>query len=290
VQTKIQRFSGSQIVRNVVGQPRSTIDPGEWLRAGRIVIVSTARGVVGEDAAALVGATLFNLVALTVAAQAGLPSPERRAVTLLVDEFHALPGADYEAVLAELAKYGADLVLATQSLARLDALDRAHDRALTATVFANLDGLLAFHTSAEDARYLVRELGDGVDEADPVSLGEHRCYARLSVGGERLPAFSVRLDAPPEDDPDRRRELAAASAARFGRGDAAAGAADPEAVARTDHRNRPGQPSPIEPDRVATQRQLPADDAAPAPPHGPDAPDGAAAAPEREPDAPEDTP
>src|SRR5205085_7566793 len=133
-----------------------------------------------------VGGTLINLVGLVVGEQAALEPAERRPATLIVDEFHAMPGADYEAILAELAKYGANLVLATQSLARLDALDREQHRALRATVFANLDGLFAFHTSAEDARYLVRELGTEIDEEDLVALGEHRCYARLSADGERL--------------------------------------------------------------------------------------------------------
>src|SRR5262249_58828410 len=116
----------------------------------------------GEDAAALVGATILNLVALTVGEQAALDARQRRPATLFVDEFHTMPGADYEGILAELAKYGANLVLATQSLAQLGALDREQHRALRATVFANLDGLFAFHTSAEHPQYLPRALAHDV--------------------------------------------------------------------------------------------------------------------------------
>ncbi len=221
VQTKVQRFAGSRAARAVVGQPRSTVDPGAWLRDGAIAIVDTAKGTVGEDTAALVGATLLNLVALAIGEQAALDPGRRRPALLLVDEFHSMPGADYEGILAELAKYGANLVLATQSLAKLAALDREQHRALRATVFANLDGLFAFHCSAEDARYLVPELGGEVDEHDLVALGEHQCYARVSAGGERLPVFSVRLDPPPPSDAQLAAELAAASALRYGR-DAAA--------------------------------------------------------------------
>jgi hypothetical protein len=217
VQTKVQRFAGSRAARLVVGQPRSTIDPAAWLRDGAIVLVNTAKGTVGEDTAALVGGTLINLVGLVVGEQAALAAKDRRAVTLLVDEFHAMPGADYEAILAELAKYGANLVLATQSLARLEALDREQHRALRATVFANLDGLIAFHTSAEDARYLAAELGSAVEAEDLLELGDYQCYARISHRGERLPAFSVQLDPPPADDPAVRERLAAASAERYGR-------------------------------------------------------------------------
>jgi hypothetical protein len=217
VQTKTQKFAGTHAARGIVGQPRSTIDPLSWLRSGAIVIVNTAKGTVGEDTAALLGGTILNLVALAVGEQAGLAPGQRRPVTLLVDEFHTMPGADYEGILSELAKYGASLLLATQSLARLEALDREQNRTLRSMVFANLDGLFAFHTSAEDARYLVPELGDEIDEQDLVGLGEHRCYVKLSAGGERLPTFSVHLDPPPRSVSPLAGELAAQSVARYGR-------------------------------------------------------------------------
>ena len=149
--TKIHRFEGSTAARHIVGQPRSTIDPAAWLREGGIVIVNTARGIVGDNAAALIGSTLLNLVTLAVAEQARLEPGGRWPISMFVDEFHTIPGADYEAILAELNKYGANLVLATQSLARLLALGRDDGRGLRATVFANLDGLFAFNCSAEDA-------------------------------------------------------------------------------------------------------------------------------------------
>ena len=182
--------------RNIIGQPASTLDPAAWLRQGAIVIMSTARGTVGENAAALIGSTLLNLVTLAVAEQARLDPATRRPISILVDEFHTIPGADYETILAELSKYGANLVLATQSLARLLALGRDDGRGLRATVFANLDGLFAFNCSAEDAEYLVPELGGATDAQDLIELGEHQCYVRLSSGGQRLPTFSVKLDPP----------------------------------------------------------------------------------------------
>jgi hypothetical protein len=163
VLSKIHRFEGSRAARHIVAQPASTVDPSVWLRDGGIVIVNTARGTVGDNAAALIGGTLLNLVTLAVAEQARLDPRSRAPISIFVDEFHTIPGADYEAILAELSKYGANLVLATQSLARLLALGRDDGRGLRATVFANLDGLFAFNCSAEDAEYLVPELGGAID-------------------------------------------------------------------------------------------------------------------------------
>jgi hypothetical protein len=215
--SKVHRFQGSSAARRIVGQPASTIDPAAWLRDGSVVVVNTARGDVGGNTAALIGSTLLNLVTLGVAEQSRLRPDARAPISIFVDEFHTIPGADYEAILAELSKYGANLVLATQSLARLLSVGREEGRGLRATVFANLDGLFAFNCSAEDAEYLVPELGGAIDAQDLVELGEHQCYARLSSGGRRLPTFSVSLDTPLRGDGQLGGAIARASAERYGR-------------------------------------------------------------------------
>ncbi len=187
---------------------------------GTLVIVNLNAFDVGEDTAALIGGTLLNLAARAISSQAMLPPERRKPVTLIVDEFHTLPGADYEQLLGELAKYGANVVLASQTLSRLDRLtDAQRTRDLRAAVFSNLDGLFAFHTSAEDAAYLAEELGGGLDAQDLLELGHYQCYARLTDArtGERLPTFSVQLDPPPESDTGLATTLARLSAERYGR-------------------------------------------------------------------------
>jgi hypothetical protein len=217
VQTKIHKFAGSMVARGIVGQACSTIDPKSWIASGAVVIVNTAAGTLGEDTAGLLGSVLVNLVSIALAEQAGLDRQKRRRLTLLVDEMHIMPGISYESIVSELAKYGANLILATQSLARLDVVDRDQERALRATLFSNIDGLFVFNVSAEDAAYLILELGPQIDVEDLVSLPEHHCYVRISVNGDRVPTFSVQLDPPPPSDPALRQRLADESAARYGR-------------------------------------------------------------------------
>ncbi|MBV9603220.1 MAG: type IV secretory system conjugative DNA transfer family protein [Chloroflexi bacterium] len=178
VQTKVHKYLGSRVARHIVGQPRSTIDFRELVGTGKIIIINLNAFDVGEDLAALIGGSLFNLAARAVSSQALSAAADRRPVTLVVDEFHTLPGADYEQVLGELAKYGANVMLASQTLSRLDRLtDAQRTRNLRASVFSNLDGLFAFHTSAEDAAYLAEELGGGLDAQDLLELGHFQWCA-----------------------------------------------------------------------------------------------------------------
>jgi hypothetical protein len=220
VQTKVHKYAGSKVARAIVGQPRSTVDFREFIAQGRIVIINLRAFEVIEDTAALVGGTLLNLAARAVSSQSTVAPDCRRGVTMAVDEFHTIPGADYEQVFGELAKYGANMMLATQTLSRLDRLTEAdRTRDLRAAVFSNLDALFAFHTSAEDAEYLAEELGGGLDKQDLLELGHYQCYGRVTDvrTGERLPAFSVRLDPPPAGDTVLAEQLASESAERYGR-------------------------------------------------------------------------
>jgi len=77
----------------------------------------------------------------------------------------------------------------------------------------------AFHTSAEDAVYLAEELGGGLDAQDLLELGHFQCYVRVTDTrtGERLPAFSVELEPPPEGNEHLATRLARLSAERYGR-------------------------------------------------------------------------
>jgi DNA helicase HerA-like ATPase len=201
VLNKLSKFASSRTTRRILGQPRSTINFTEIIRTGKILLVSTASGVVGADVSALVGATLLGLFHVTLAEQAELQREARRHFLVLIDEFQVFQGADFGTMLAELRKYGGSFGLATQSLAYLDRLDHT----LRSTVLSNVDHLFAFTMSGEDAR-LLHEL-NGIGEDDITNLDDFTCYARLSVGGRRLPVFSLRLDPPTVGDQERAQHI-----------------------------------------------------------------------------------
>lgn len=188
VMTKINRFATHRLLRNILGQSSSTVDFGALFAQRKIFLVNTAAGVIGADAAGLLGAVLLDALNVTVREQAALPDASLRARgTVIVDEFQSIPGVDYAAFLAELQKMGANFILATQALRQLDKLDPA----LTATVLANADTLFVFQTSAEDARVLAHELDEAVEPVDIINLPAHSCYVKTQRGKERLPVMHV---------------------------------------------------------------------------------------------------
>ena len=208
VQTRLSYYASSKRARAILGQSRSTIDLRRTVLDGGILLVSTSQGTVGRDVAALVGASLLNLVDSVIREQASMPLEKRRGVLVVVDEMQSMPGVDYESMLSELGKFGASFILATQSLAKLDDLSRT----MRETLLANVGCLAVFQVAGSDARTLTWELGkDRVSEEDITSLPVHQCYVRATVGTERLPAFSMLVRKPEPGDPGVAARIRAAT-------------------------------------------------------------------------------
>lgn len=195
--TRLSKFRASRLVRRLVGQPVSTLSLPDIIMRGHLLIIDTASGIVGEDTSTLMGSMLLGLLHACIARQAGRPLEERVPVYVFLDEMQKFTGVDLNAMMAELRKYGAHFALATQSFGYLEALDPT----LPYTVLANTDHLFAFDMSAQDARRMADEIGDGIGFEDILAQENYACYARLSQEGARLPAFSARLLPPPASDP-----------------------------------------------------------------------------------------
>lgn len=198
VQTKIQRFANHATIRGIVGQSRSTINFRELLNERRILIVNTATGVIGPDAAGILGAVLVDYVNFAVREQMAIPDPSARAkVIVVIDEFQTIAGVDYNGLLAELQKMGASFILATQGLGQLDEVNAE----LRATIMSNVASLFVFQSSAEDAEALQHELDDAVTVTDIINLDTFNCYLKTDLKRQRLPTMHVEtLPPPPRDE------------------------------------------------------------------------------------------
>jgi hypothetical protein len=200
VLSKVAKFESS-IARHIVGQSQSTINLAHCVQEEKLIFIKLAKGIVGEDVAAVLGSTMLGLLQLALEEQA--EETQRKHLPLFIDEFQVLEGVDW-ATLAELRKYGASFYLATQSL---DYLQESFNKQVLPTVLANVKQLAIFHMSARDARLLSQELG--VAAEDITHLASYTCYLKLQYAGERAPTFSLTLTLPPRGDesmPQRIRE------------------------------------------------------------------------------------
>jgi hypothetical protein len=187
--TKMLQFE-SRVARRILGQGRSTINLNELVREQKILVIRLSASEAGL-AAPILGATFLSLLMVALREQSVLAPEERTRMSIIVDEFQTLPGADYAQLLAELRKFGGAAVLATQSFDYLTKLN-PH---LRATTMANVKQYFMFRLSADDARLIARELLD-VTEADILNLDLYTCYVKLIDDQKQQPTFSLHIERP----------------------------------------------------------------------------------------------
>jgi hypothetical protein len=216
VRTKLNRFVASDVARRIFGQPQSTIDLPNLIRDGGVLIVDLAAGVIGQENAALIGSAVLNWLAALIFARDDNAAPKPRRILLVVDEFQSIPGADYAFMLSELAKYGVQLCLGTQSLGVLDKLNEKTRHAW----LSNTSALFVFRSGADDAEMLAHELSVGdadrltVTASDIVGLPDYACFVRVK---DIAMPFRVETRKADEGDADTFARIAEASRQKHGR-------------------------------------------------------------------------
>jgi len=211
VLNKVAAALASPPLRRILGQRTSAVRPADALASGRILLVRLAKGLVGEEAATLLGALLVGAFQSAAYARARLPPAGRRPFLLVVDEFASFVTGSFAGLLGEARKFGLGLVLAHQHLGQLDP-------ALRHALFGNVGTRIAFALGAEDALALAPEVAPEHDAQDLVSLAPRQMVVRLAVGAETTRPFTAR-SLPPHgaDDAARVAELVRLSRERYGR-------------------------------------------------------------------------
>ena len=138
------------------------------------------RAQTGPEVSSIVGGAILNLLNHLAKQQARLPPTKRRRVVVIVDEMQVFPGVPFDEMLSELRKFGGSLLMATQSLGRLN--EMTESGTMGQTILDNPGSLFSFQVNASDAEVLHRELeSDVIEENDLVELQPHHCYGRLTL-------------------------------------------------------------------------------------------------------------
>ncbi len=210
VQNKVAAVLTSPVLRGILGQKRSTVTAREIMDDRRILVARLAKGEIGEDASAMLGAVLASSFQLAAYARASTPPEARHRFTLMIDEFASFVSESFAELLAESRKYGFGLVLSHQYLAQLD-------EALRAALLGNAGTLVAFRLGADDAEEIGREFAPEVGSEDLVRLAQHQVALRLAVEGVSTRAFTATTLAPEAELVGRAGTIRAISAERYGR-------------------------------------------------------------------------
>lgn len=198
VLNKVGAFVANPLIRNIVGQPKSTFNIREIMDSGKILIVNLSRGLVGEDNAAILGALMVTKIQLAAMSRANMSLEDRLPFYLYVDEFQNFATDSFAVILSEARKYGLYLTVANQYISQMQ--DTVKD-----AVFGNVGSMICFKVGADDAQYLGKYFEPVFESSDLIKLHTRDIFVAMSIDGERALPFSARtltLPPPPDDQMD----------------------------------------------------------------------------------------
>lgn len=181
---KIGHVLASPFLRQMVGAPENTVRFRSVMDTGKLLLVNLAKGRLGEDVSALLGAMVITRLYLAAFSRQNSPEAARRDFYLTVDEVHSVATGGFAELLSEVRKYRLNLTLAHQYLTQLEP-------AMRDAVLGNVGTIITFRTGAEDAEYLAREFYPVFTEADFVNLPRYHIYLKLLIDGVPSPGFSA---------------------------------------------------------------------------------------------------
>jgi hypothetical protein len=211
VLTRLQPVLLRPTVRAMIGQLSPRFRTEEIFTKRKIVLVALRRGVIGPEAAALIGSLFVAELWQAVLARTAIAPERRHVVAVYADEFQDyvhLP-TDLADALAQARGLGVALTLAHQHLAQLPG-------PLRAAVLANARSRVCFQLAGDDAQAMARLSGGQLEAQDFQRLPRFEAYAQLVAGGEVTEFASLRTEplSPTSNGADTVREM---SRNRYGR-------------------------------------------------------------------------
>lgn len=188
IQNKVGQFLSTPLIRNVVGQSKSTINIFDIMNQQKIFLVNVSKGRIGEDNAALLGAMLITKIQLAAMERVRIPEEERKDFYLYVDEFQNFATDSFAGVLSEARKYRLNLIIVHQYIGQLvtDVSTKVRD-----AVFGNVGTMLSFRVGAADAEFLEKEFEPEFMIHDIVNLPNYHIYIKLMIDGFTSRPFSA---------------------------------------------------------------------------------------------------
>ena len=187
IQNKVGQFTSNPLVRNLVGQAKSSFDIRDFMDNKKILIINLSKGLVGEGNANLIGSMLITKMYLAAMSRADKTKADLANLPnfyLYVDEFQSFANKSFADILSEARKYKLGLNITHQYIEQME--EEVRD-----AVFGNVGTMVTFRVGAFDAEVLEKEFAPTFTAEDLVNLGKYQVYLKLMIDEVSSHPFSA---------------------------------------------------------------------------------------------------
>lgn len=192
IQNKVGQFVSNPLIRNIIGQKKTSFDVRKLMDEKKILIINLSKGKVGEGNANLLGSLLITKIYLAAMsrADAGPYALEKLPpFYFYVDEFQNFANESFASILSEARKYKLALTVAHQYVEQMT-------DEVKAAVFGNVGTMVVFRVGATDAEIFEKEFAPYFIMDDIVNLSAFQIYLRLMIDGVGSKPFSASTLSP----------------------------------------------------------------------------------------------
>lgn len=187
IQNKVGQFVANPLIRNIIGQQKTSFDIRDIMDNKKIFIANLSKGKVGEGNANLLGSLLITKIYLAAMSRADIDPYTAEKLPpcyFYVDEFQNFANESFASILSEARKYKLALTVAHQYIEQMT------DEVKSA-VFGNVGTMISFRIGATDAEVFEKEFAPYFVLDDFVNLSAYQIYLRLMIDGQGSKPFSA---------------------------------------------------------------------------------------------------
>ena len=187
IQNKVGQFTSNPLIRNIIGQTKSSFEMRKIMDEKKILIVNLSKGLLGESNANLLGSMLVTKLYLAAMSRADASPAEMKKLPnfyLYVDEFQSFANKSFADILSEARKYKLSLNITHQYIEQMEEEVRA-------AVFGNVGTMVTFRVGSYDAEILEKEFAPVFVMEDLVNLGQFQIYLKLMIDNVASQPFSA---------------------------------------------------------------------------------------------------
>ncbi|MCD6109353.1 type IV secretory system conjugative DNA transfer family protein, partial [bacterium] len=187
--SKFGQFVTNTMMRNIIGQSKSSFDFAEAMNNNKILLMNLSKGTTGDINSKLLGLIIVQKIQMAALRRQNLGEGGRKDFFLYIDEFQNYITDSIETILSEARKYRLGLIMAHQYIKQLEGEDGKSK--VKDAVFGNVGTMMSYKIGAQDAEYMAKEFGPVFSESDLINLDKFRAVIKLSIDTQPSRPFSI---------------------------------------------------------------------------------------------------
>lgn len=187
--SKVGRFVENEMMRNIIGQRRTTFEVSEIMDKKMIFLANLSKGQLGELNSQLLGMILVSKFQVEAMKRAKISEEKRVDFYLYIDEFQNFTTPSIATILSEARKYRLNLIIAHQYIPQLK-------EEIKNAVLGNVGTMIVFRIGPLDAEFLEKQFSPEFSKYDLMNLDNFNFICRMMIENKISSPFKGKILPP----------------------------------------------------------------------------------------------